>query len=226
MRIEFQCQCGKGFSVEEQHAGRTGKCPACGQPVTVPIPAGSLCPICRWPLGPAEPTHACGECRTRYHRECWEENGGCAIYGCSRVPETRQRDATEIPVSFWGQEEKQCPSCGATILAAARRCAKCGAEFKTARPESDREYRDRKSLEGRAAELRRKAIWLFVTCMIPFVALFASIVGYLWYAAHREEIKTTSSFHSGLCVIGLSMGAGQSIVMVLMGLLYSLLRAF
>lgn len=40
MAIEFQCVCGKAFTVTDDYAGQTGTCPQCKMPVTVP---GELC---------------------------------------------------------------------------------------------------------------------------------------------------------------------------------------
>jgi hypothetical protein len=41
MPIAYSCpHCGKQFSVAEQYAGQTGPCAACGQPITIPLPAG------------------------------------------------------------------------------------------------------------------------------------------------------------------------------------------
>jgi type II secretory pathway pseudopilin PulG len=42
MPIPYSCpHCGKQFTVAEQFAGQTGPCAACGQPITIPLPAGS-----------------------------------------------------------------------------------------------------------------------------------------------------------------------------------------
>jgi hypothetical protein len=39
MPIAFACECGKSFSVGEEHAGKRTKCPKCGAALTVPQPA-------------------------------------------------------------------------------------------------------------------------------------------------------------------------------------------
>ncbi len=36
MAIDVTCTCGKRFSVPEEHAGKKGRCPACGKVITVP----------------------------------------------------------------------------------------------------------------------------------------------------------------------------------------------
>src|SRR5512138_2081358 len=92
-------------------------------------PDGSLCAICQSSLEPPSELTRCPECQSAYHADCWQENGGCAIYGCAQVPATEGRAALEIPAAYWGQEEKPCPACGRQILAAAVRCRHCGATF-------------------------------------------------------------------------------------------------
>ncbi len=39
------------------------------------------CRVCGEPLGPAPVL--CPECDTPHHWDCWEYNGGCAVYACS-----------------------------------------------------------------------------------------------------------------------------------------------
>lgn len=45
-----------------------------------------VCPYCRGPLLAEEPVTECEGCSTRHHTECYEENGGCTIFGCSKAP--------------------------------------------------------------------------------------------------------------------------------------------
>jgi hypothetical protein len=44
MAIEVRCECGKVLRVAEEHAGKTGRCPACGRPVHVPTPGPEAAP--------------------------------------------------------------------------------------------------------------------------------------------------------------------------------------
>jgi hypothetical protein len=69
------------------------------KPEGLPAP---VCPVCGEPIGVA-PT-ICPECETPHHWDCWEYNGGCAIYGCpmqARKAKERPRgeggDEVEIP---------------------------------------------------------------------------------------------------------------------------------
>jgi len=57
------------------------------------------CPVCACPIEadtPDDPLEICPRCRTPHHHDCWEYNGGCAVYAC--------RDAEppdEIEIESW-----------------------------------------------------------------------------------------------------------------------------
>lgn len=55
--------------------------------ITGPVVEGpSHCPVCADP----DPTDRipCPACGVRYHQDCWEYSGGCAIYGCRAAAPT------------------------------------------------------------------------------------------------------------------------------------------
>lgn len=43
------------------------------------------CAVCRHDVASDDEHVYCGSCRTLHHAECWQENFGCATYGCSNV---------------------------------------------------------------------------------------------------------------------------------------------
>jgi TM2 domain-containing membrane protein YozV len=46
-----------------------------------------VCPYCRTEIGPAvEDRLDCPGCGTPHHPECFAENGGCTVFGCSKAP--------------------------------------------------------------------------------------------------------------------------------------------
>lgn len=55
MAITVECECGKSFDVTEKHAGKTLKCPGCGQGVVVPIPGLASIDTSEPPLKPEPP---------------------------------------------------------------------------------------------------------------------------------------------------------------------------
>src|SRR5262249_1547348 len=152
------------------------------------------------------------DCHAPYHSECWQENAGCAVYGCPQVPPTAHREALEIPAAYWGQENKPCPACGQQILAAAVRCRHCGATFASGRPEPPGEFRRRADIDAHRPRLRRQVIWFFVFCVMPFVAPVAVLLGLAWYSSHREAIRALPALYPGLCKIALGVGIGQTLL--------------
>lgn len=56
---------------------------------TAESPLG-ICSICQTEVAPHEQAHRCSKCELPYHRECWQENLGCATYGCANVNALKQ----------------------------------------------------------------------------------------------------------------------------------------
>lgn len=182
------------------------------------------CAICQSPLESEGAVTDCPSCRARYHADCWRENGGCAVYGCTEVPPVEKLGSLEIPVSFWGQEEKPCPACGQTILAAALRCRHCGATFGTARPVGQSDFQARTSFQHRMPALKRTIVWLFVLSILPCTAPFAAIVGGIWYARHKPDVRALPALYWGVCRFGIVVGAGQTALSLVMAMLYMAFR--
>jgi TM2 domain-containing membrane protein YozV len=56
-----------------------------------------VCPYCRGPFdetGP--PTIYCTACGVPHHEDCYQENGGCTVFGCARAP----ADDPKLQVSY------------------------------------------------------------------------------------------------------------------------------
>ncbi len=49
------------------------------------MPPAQTCPYCREALAAAA-VRACPHCGTPHHQDCWEENGGCTVFGCKGAP--------------------------------------------------------------------------------------------------------------------------------------------
>jgi TM2 domain-containing membrane protein YozV len=47
----------------------------------------AVCPYCRGPIeAEVEQSKVCEGCGTPHHADCYEENGGCTVFGCSSAP--------------------------------------------------------------------------------------------------------------------------------------------
>lgn len=71
-------------------------CTACGRDIvrrdpnaSSRMPAMTLtaadCAACHTAIASGEPMHACPACAATMHAGCWEENRGCATYGCAQA---------------------------------------------------------------------------------------------------------------------------------------------
>lgn len=188
-----------------------------------PASSETRCPICQADFQPGEASIPCSGCGTVHHQICWEENGGCGMYGCERAPSVEKREDLEIPTSYWGREDKLCPSCGSVIRAAAVRCSRCGAVFQTLGPQDRETFLRTESFRTRAPKLRRRAWILFVCSLIPCTAPFGAIGATLWRMARREEIEKLPSLYSALTKLAIVLGAGQTVLFAVLAMVYPLL---
>jgi len=178
------------------------------------------CPYCLSSIGDQERTVSCSSCRAVYHEECWVENGGCAVYGCKEVPVVEARRAVEIPVSYWGRENKPCPACHQEILAAALRCRHCGTTFASARPEDAAEFQARAAIGASLPETRRTATWIFVLSVVPFLAPVGAVWGLIWHRANRDSVRALPALYGALGRIGLIVSIALTVAIVVLTGLY------
>jgi Prokaryotic RING finger family 1 len=43
------------------------------------------CPFCRSQAEKMSSLIVCSDCNTFYHRECWQQNNGCSVFGCDGI---------------------------------------------------------------------------------------------------------------------------------------------
>jgi len=185
-----------------------------------PRAAVAKCPVCQCPIHPGEATLACPECRTTHHTDCWQENQGCGVYGCSYVPPTEKRSDLEIAPSYWGKEEKACPSCGREIKAAAVRCLHCGAMFSSASPQDRRSFTQEQDFRQRRPHLERNVWLLFVFSLLPCTAPFAGVVALFWNRARREDLAKLPAIYSALARLAAIVGLAQLALVVMLAVIY------
>jgi hypothetical protein len=183
-----------------------------------------VCPFCQTVVEPGDEGIACTSCGIGHHADCWRENTGCGVYGCAAAPAVENRNALEIPVSYWGQERKPCPKCGESIMAAALRCRKCGTVFETTRPLSSAEAWRMEKIQQQSPGVRRGAVWLFVFCVVPLTAPLAFLIGLPWYRRRRDVLARQPTMYFALCRLGLGIAAAQSLFALVMFLIYAAVR--
>jgi tetratricopeptide (TPR) repeat protein len=60
---------------------------------------GGSCPVCGEGFEALESLIRCSRCDTYHHKECWDYNDGCAIYGC-KASLTLARDSAQAEVAI------------------------------------------------------------------------------------------------------------------------------
>ena len=89
----------------------------CGNNVSPAV----ICPICCSEITAEDESIACIDCKTRYHEECWNDNNGCATYGCKSA---KNIDVHAQPDNT--QSRVPCPWCHTLLLPKTVICSSCG----------------------------------------------------------------------------------------------------
>jgi TM2 domain-containing membrane protein YozV len=56
-----------------------------------------VCPYCRTNIGAEDEATVCDGCGTAHHVDCYAENGGCTIFGCSKAPGDEPKVSVSTP---------------------------------------------------------------------------------------------------------------------------------
>jgi TM2 domain-containing membrane protein YozV len=76
-----------------------------------------ICPYCRGPVSTEEPIIVCEGCGTRHHTDCYAENGGCTIFGCSCAPAEEPKLTVSAPELVRPPHSATTPSGTQAVLA-------------------------------------------------------------------------------------------------------------
>ena len=97
------------------------------------------CPVCCTEIQEGDETIVCPECKMAYHKDCWEDNKGCATYGCPQAgclnPPPMNVDVTGAPAvgvpapHSVGTKSFFCPKCQTPLEADATFCWSCGTDL-------------------------------------------------------------------------------------------------
>ena len=129
------------YSIEITKLSQIVFCPNCGakcddelqssdNTVTIPTPmkkdepqltSPAVCPVCCCEITAEDESITCIDCKTRYHEDCWNDNKGCATYGC--------KSAKNIEIHNQQHNVQQlipCPWCHTLLSPETVICSSCG----------------------------------------------------------------------------------------------------
>ena len=136
---------------------------------------GQECSICQTDILAGEQIVFCQNCQVPFHKECWEENGGCAQYGCDSAPQVEKQDAPLPMSNVWG-DTKKCPSCRREIKASALKCFHCRASFDTRDHLTPAEYNNREYQDKEYNKARNEIVILFLLSATGCLSIFTVFV--------------------------------------------------
>ncbi len=95
---------------------------------------GMICPFCQSEIKEGDGVVVCPSCGIAHHESCWEENKGCATFGCSEqhgeAHDTIPADVCPNCGAILDDDQMYCPKCGAGRAGGKQNiCSKCGAEL-------------------------------------------------------------------------------------------------
>lgn len=115
--IRFYCpHCNQPLSTDASKAGMNARCSKCQESIVIPQPEPVApvqpqpvvqilgdCPYCRTKMTDNDRVRKCPNCETPHHEDCWAENKGCTVFGCSMAPPEEEKVAVELPAPHGGQ---------------------------------------------------------------------------------------------------------------------------
>lgn len=154
-----------------------------------------ICQICYTPINESDSQNMCPKCRIPFHRDCWEEYGGCSVYGCDYAPEYKKSEIDEnLQKAHWGIENKTCPYCGEAIPMDAVSCPLCKENLKSAAPMSRKNIYKAppKQADPEEAKVKTISVLVFILSVFAFLSPVIILFCPVWYFSDRAKIDKYS----------------------------------
>ena len=114
MPITVTCSCGRKLAAKDEYAGRTVKCPGCGQPLKIPEAATAP------PIAPSDTTARSGQAKKK------------TASAPTRAASSASQLLDEAGLGHY-VAGPTCPECGSSVPEEAILCVQCGYNFKLKR---------------------------------------------------------------------------------------------
>lgn len=190
MTIEFSCpECQKTLRTGDDKAGKTAKCPGCGNAITVPGSGGGS--------GGGE----------QFDYEDYGEEDYGDDYGADEFSDTG------FPPRSGGSGKKACPMCGEQIKAAAVRCRFCG-EYLEDHHVSTRSPRRDSSLA--VISLVSGITGLVFTLCCGCISIPGGLTGIITGIIALNRVKAGEADGKGMAIAGIVCGAITLLIFVLL----------
>jgi Prokaryotic RING finger family 1 len=174
------------------------------------------CSICYTVIRDGEPVTDCPECKSDYHKSCWDEIGGCGTYGCKRAAVAQKPPLPVLVGAGWG-DIKSCPSCHAEINSSLLVCS-CGAKFPWADPMTGPEYSCWIADQQEIASSRTRLAWLFVLSMIGVAAPITGPIAGIYAYKKRKQLAGTGGTYLAMGYGSAALGSIYTLLIVLSAL--------
>ncbi|MCE1245782.1 MAG: hypothetical protein LWY06_03965 [Firmicutes bacterium] len=150
-----------------------------------------ICQICYTPIQESDQKNICPKCQIPFHQDCWEEYGGCSIYGCDYAPEYKKSEIDEnLQKAHWGIENKTCPYCGESTPMDALECPHCKENLKSATPMSRKSIYKAppKQADPEEGKVKVASIVFFLVSIIGVLSPVILLVCPIWYFSNRKMV--------------------------------------
>lgn len=110
-----------------------------------------VCPVCSTEISSDEEQIVCPDCKMAYHKDCWNDNNGCATYGCRSAgclnPPPMKIDVASdtglhngsVPENSQASSSNslECPFCHTRLSAGTKICWSCGHKLTSSPVDAD-----------------------------------------------------------------------------------------
>ena len=174
-----------------------------------------ICPICCSEIIQQDEQTICPHCNVCYHKECWDDNQGCATYGCPAAPEHSGHEDVNRTVEW-----QPCPWCHTLLPGKMVICSTCG--HRTDELPAGAQFKEnlKKDLKHGLLTIRSKTLLLWNECMPYLLYLLRmykrSILLYASFSGEDTRKEFTSfAFATLIIILILSVFSGNAILICL-----------